>query len=50
MDKEIIRIKYDGPALSEHTIDVKHLAPALSALGDLFGRANQKINSNRASI
>ncbi|MDH5573362.1 MAG: hypothetical protein OEY89_16485, partial [Gammaproteobacteria bacterium] len=50
MTKDAVRLRYDGPALSEHSIDVNDLAPALLALGDLCTRANKKFNQNRASV
>lgn len=35
-EPESLRLKYDGPALQNHTIDVRQLAPSLLALADLF--------------
>jgi hypothetical protein len=43
-------IRYDGPALDEHSMDVSHLAPALLALSDVIKAANQYANSDRAGI
>jgi hypothetical protein len=34
-------IKYDGPALASHQMDVRELAPALIALSDLLEHANK---------
>ena len=34
-------IKYDGPALASHQMDVRELAPALIALSDLLEQANK---------
>ncbi len=50
MKSEIVRIRYDGPALEGHAIDVNHLAPALLALGDLCTLANKRFNGDRASV
>jgi len=50
MATEIIRIRYDGPALTGHSMDVNHLAPALLAIGDLCTLANRKFNEDRASL
>ncbi|TSE29044.1 hypothetical protein [Tepidimonas charontis] len=33
-----VRITYDGPALDAHAMDVRALAPALMAFGDLCER------------
>lgn len=47
---EIFRVKYDGPALASHEMDVKDLAPALLAMGELLEEANRILNSGRVSI
>lgn len=43
-------IRYDGPALAEHEMDVYALAPALLALGDLCRTANSIVNGDMASV
>ena len=43
-------IRYDGPALVDHKMDVDDIAPALMALADLCKRANSLANDDRASI
>lgn len=43
-------IKYDGPALTGHEMDVRDLAPALLALADIIQVANTKFNGNSAEI
>lgn len=43
-------IRYDGPALAEHEMDVYALAPALLALGDLCRTANAVVNGDMASV
>lgn len=43
-------IKYDGPALSGHEMDVQDLAPALLALADMVQLANKKFNGSQAAI
>ncbi|GAB7550698.1 hypothetical protein NRB_01920 [Novosphingobium sp. 11B] len=43
-------IRYDGPALAGHEMDVQDLAPALLALADVIQIANRKFNGNEASI
>lgn len=43
-------IRYDGPALVGHEMDVQDLAPALLALADVIQTANYKFNGNDANI
>lgn len=43
-------IRYDGPALGGHEMDVHDLAPALLALADVIQIANQKFNGLQANI
>lgn len=44
------RITYDGPALQTHEMEVRQLAPALHALGDLLDAANHAIGSSRSHV
>lgn len=43
-------IRYDGPALAGHEMDVQDLAPALLALADIIQIANRKFNGDSADI
>lgn len=43
-------IRYDGPALADHSMDVADLAPALLALSDLLKIANTYVNGDRAGV
>ncbi|EPR36219.1 hypothetical protein dsat_1747 [Alkalidesulfovibrio alkalitolerans DSM 16529] len=43
-------VLYDGPALANHEMDVRDLAPALLALSDVLEGANEVLNGDRASI
>ncbi len=45
-----IEMKYDGPVLAGHSMDVRELAPALMAFGDLCKEANLVINKDRAGV
>jgi hypothetical protein len=48
--RTVASIRYDGPALADHEMDVQNLGPALIALGELCKSANQRINGDRASV
>ena len=50
MSKVTFQLRYDGPALSEHGMDVADLAPALLALGELIKRANATFNGDAAKV
>ncbi len=41
---------YDGPALVQHQMEVRALAPALLAMGELVERANELINGSQAKV
>jgi hypothetical protein len=43
-------IRYDGPALAGHEIDVQELAPALLALADIIQIANRRFNGDAAAM
>jgi hypothetical protein len=43
-------VVFDGPALVEHRMDVRDLAPALIAIADLLTAANNEINGEASSI
>lgn len=47
---ERLHVVYDGPALQEHRMDVRDLAPALVAFADLFTAANKEINGDAAEV
>jgi hypothetical protein len=47
---EHFHVVYDGPALLEHQMDVRDLAPALIAIADLLTAANQEINGEAAEV
>lgn len=50
MSHTAFQIIYDGPALEDSTMDVRDLAPALLALGDVIEQANGVINDKKAVI
>lgn len=43
-------IKYDGPALATHEMDVHELAPALMALSEMIKSANQALYGDKADV
>ena len=43
-------IKYDGPALATHQMDVRELAPALIALSSMLEEANRALYSDSAEV
>jgi hypothetical protein len=43
-------VNYDGPALADHTMDVRDLAPALLAIGEMFDAANLALNGDATQI
>jgi hypothetical protein len=47
---ERFNVVYDGPALAEHRMDVRDLAPALVAMADLFTAANRVLNGDSADV
>ena len=49
-DEATFTIAYNGPALADGTMDVRELAPALMALGDLVSEANKIINDESSKI
>ncbi len=50
MSREKFEVIFDGPALSNHMMDVRDLAPALLALGNTIRRANQDLNGDKAQV
>ena len=50
MSRATLTIAYDGPALRDHAMDVRDLAPAMLGLGQLFDAANSALNGDNAQI
>ena len=50
MSKTKFSIAYDGPALHDGAMDVRDLAPALLAVGQLFDAANNILNSDHTKV
>lgn len=46
----ILRITYDGPALTTHEMEVRQLAPALYAIGGLLDNANRVLNGPDSKV
>ena len=49
-DKTSFQISYDGPALESGRMDVRDLAPALLAVGELCQASNHVLNGDRAKV
>lgn len=43
-------LKYDGEALASHQMNVKDLAPALLALGEMIEEANRTLNDDKVQV
>jgi hypothetical protein len=50
MSHASLTIAYDGPALRDHAMDVRDLAPAMLGLGQLFDAANTALNGDSARV
>jgi hypothetical protein len=50
MSRDTFTIAYDGPALRDGAMDVRDLAPALLALGQLLDAANAALNGDAAQL
>jgi hypothetical protein len=50
MSRATLTIVYDGPALREHAMDVRDLAPAMLGLGQLLDAANAALNGDSARV
>ena len=48
--KTIFHVKYDGVALANNEMNVKDLAPALLAIGELLEEANDLLNERKTKI
>jgi hypothetical protein len=45
-----MRVRFDGPILNDHSMDVADLAPSLLAIADLCKNANKAFNGDRAAV
>jgi hypothetical protein len=50
MSDASVTVRYDGPALAGHRMDVADLAPALLGLSELCKLANEHFNGNAAAV
>ena len=49
-DATSFQVSYDGPALESGRMDVRDLAPALLAVGELCQTSNHVLNGDRAKV
>lgn len=49
-DRAGFAVHYDGPALSEHWMDVRDLTPSILALADMFRLANETLNPGEPPV
>jgi len=49
-NRKKFHVVFDGPALAEHRMDIRDLAPALVAIADLFTAANRTLNGDAAEM
>jgi hypothetical protein len=45
-----VTVRYDGPALASHRMDIADIAPALLGISDLCRIANRRFNGDRAAV
>lgn len=50
VDRVSFELVYNGPALSEHQMDVRDLVPALTGVGSLIRDANRLLNKDLADV
>lgn len=50
MSRADFTLTYDGPALASHEMDVRDLAPAMLAMGELFDAMNVLLNGQSAEV
>ena len=50
MSRADFTLTYDGPALQGHEMDVRELAPAMLAVGELFDAMNLQLNGESAEV
>jgi hypothetical protein len=48
--KAHFQIVYDGPALVDHEMDIRDLAPALLAISDLLDESNRVLNGDKSVV
>lgn len=50
LNHESLRIRFDGPALADHSMDVSVLGPSLTGLGQLLKAANRQVNGEDVNV